>query len=236
MGNLNCYRAEDCRFDSFFGWLRATQHCACNKWLPTCRWLQSTVNLQSTVTCSPKTEPKVTVICSRKTEAKVVKKFKRKWSIPIHFCLSKNDNIQIHQFIEMSQDLNPNTCSCLVIFMYSYENHTFNATPTERFQQHPLVFAMNRNCCTFFLWRLHLAPPSHPGQNTTLLWLERPSSKCAKLPTVASSNNKYLTSCSSYFCMFAPRGCWSSCTSVRGESHIQHNANWEAATPAARLG
>ena len=49
MSNLNCYYAEDCQFDSFFGWLRATQHCACNKCrlLPTCRLLQSTVNLQS---------------------------------------------------------------------------------------------------------------------------------------------------------------------------------------------
>jgi len=66
--------------------------------------------------------------------------------------LSKNDNIQIHQYIEMSQDLNPSTCSSLVIFMYwPYENHTFNATPTERLQQHPLVFAMNRTHCTFFL-------------------------------------------------------------------------------------
>jgi len=32
----------------FFRWLaQATQHCDCNKWLPTYRWLQSNVNLQS---------------------------------------------------------------------------------------------------------------------------------------------------------------------------------------------
>ena len=30
-------------------------------------------------------------------------------------------------------------------------------------------------------WLLHLAQPSHPGQSTTLLWLERPCSKSAKL-------------------------------------------------------
>jgi len=49
----------------------------------------------------------------------------------------------------MSQDLNPSTYSSLVIFMYSpYENHTFNATPTERLQRHPLVFAMNCTHCT----------------------------------------------------------------------------------------
>ena len=69
----------------------------------------------------------------------------------------------------MTQDLNPNTCSPLVIFMYwAYEIHTFIATPTEKLQ-HPDVFAMNRTCCTFFLRRLYLAPPSHPGQSTILL-------------------------------------------------------------------
>jgi len=55
-----------------------------------------------TVTCSPKTEPNVTVICSPKTETKVAKKFKRKSSIPNQFCLNKNDNFQINQYIEMS--------------------------------------------------------------------------------------------------------------------------------------
>jgi len=43
MANVNCYYTEDRRFHSFFGWLRATQHCGCNKWVPTCRWLQSDV-------------------------------------------------------------------------------------------------------------------------------------------------------------------------------------------------
>ena len=78
----NRYYTVDRRFDSFFGWLRATHDCACNKWLPTCWWLQSSVNLQSqnwTESCSnsPKTEPKVTVTCSPKTESKIAK-FKRK--------------------------------------------------------------------------------------------------------------------------------------------------------------
>jgi len=58
----------------------------------------------------------------------------------------------------------------------------------------PSFFAMNRTYCTFFLWRLHLAPPSHLGQSTALLWLETPSSKCTKLPTVAPSNNEDPTS------------------------------------------
>jgi len=122
------------------------------------------------VTCSPKTEPKVTVICSPKTKLKVVKKFKRKWSLPIQICLSKKDSIHIHQYIEMSQNLNPRTCSSLVIFIYwARESQTFNATLTEKLQQHPLVFAMNGTYCTFFLWTLYLAPPSHPGQSTTFL-------------------------------------------------------------------
>jgi len=73
---------------------------------------------------------------------------------------------------------------------------------------------MNRTYCTFFLWRLYLAPP-HPGQSTTLLWLERPSSKRAKLHTVAASNNKDPTSCSFYFCFFAQHEC---CSSRRSRS------------------
>ena len=38
--------------------------------------------------------------------------------IPIQICLSKNDNIQIIQYIEISQDLNLSACSSLVVFMY----------------------------------------------------------------------------------------------------------------------
>jgi len=71
-------------------------------------------------------------------------------------------------------------------------------------------FAMNRTYCTFFLWRLQLAPPPHPGQSTTLFWLERPSSKCAKLPTVAPNNNRDPTSFSSYLCLLVPHRCCSS--------------------------
>jgi len=158
-----------------------------------------------TVTCSRKTESKVTVICSSKSKLKVAKKFKRKSSIPIQICFSKNDIIQIHQYIEMSQDLNPSTCWSLVIFMYwECENNTFNATPTEWLQQHTLLFAISSTYRTFLLWRLHLAPPSYPGQSTTWLWLDRPSRKCTKLHTVATNNNSDPRSCSFYFCLFAP--------------------------------
>jgi len=45
--------------------------------------------------------------------------------------------------LQHSQDLNPGTCSSLVIFMYwACKHHTFNATPTEKLQQHPFVFAI----------------------------------------------------------------------------------------------
>ena len=69
-------------------------------------------------------------------------------------------------------------------------NHTINATPPERLQQHPLLFTKNRTDRTFFLWRLHPARPSHPGHSTIFLRSEIPSGMCAKLRTVAASNNR----------------------------------------------
>ena len=42
----------------------------------------------------------------------------------------------------------------------------------------------------FFLWRLHLARPSHPGHSTILSRSESPSGMCAKLDIVAASNNR----------------------------------------------
>jgi len=53
---------------------------------------------------------------------------------------------------------------------------------------------------TFFLCRLHLERLSHPVHNTTLLRLEGPGSKCAKLHTVAASNN--YCSCTCFSCLF----------------------------------
>jgi len=65
------------------------------------------------------------------------------------------------------------------------------------------LFAVNRIYRTFFLKSFHMAPPSHPGQNTILLRLESPGGKYAKLHTVAASNSRDLTSCSLYFYLFA---------------------------------
>ena len=64
----------------------------------------------------------------------------------------QNDYIQIHRYIEISQDLNLSICSSLVMFMYwACTNHTFNATPTDMLQQYHLLFAMNSTYRTFFL-------------------------------------------------------------------------------------
>ena len=69
-------------------------------------------------------------------------------------------------------------------------NHTINATPPERLQQHPLLFTTNHTDRTFFMCRLNSARPPHPGHSTILLRSEIPSGMCAKLRTVAASNNR----------------------------------------------
>jgi len=69
-------------------------------------------------------------------------------------------------------------------------NHTINATPPEKLQQHPLLFTTNHTDRTFFVWRLNSARPSHPGHSTILLCSEIPSSMYEKLRTVAASNNR----------------------------------------------
>ena len=110
-------------------------------------------------------------------------------------------------------------------------NHTFNATPVERLQQHPLLFTTNRTDRTFFLC-VHTARPPHPGHSTILLPSESPSGMCAKLCTVAASNNRVHGQRSLYYCLFAPHiyRCCSRAHLVRGESHIQHNTSGEVAT------
>jgi len=67
---------------------------------------------------------------------------------------------------------------CIVLLFFAHipfvVNHTINATPPERLQQHHLLFKTNHTDrdCTFFLWRLHIARPPHPGHSTILLWSE----------------------------------------------------------------
>jgi len=86
-------------------------------------------------------------------------------------------------------------------------NHTTNATPTERLQQHPLFFTTNHTDRTFFVWRLNSARPPHPGHSTILLRSEIPSCKCAKLRTVVARNNRVHMPWSLYCCLFAPHIC-----------------------------
>jgi len=86
-------------------------------------------------------------------------------------------------------------------------NHTFNSTPPEGLQQHPPHFTTNRTDRTFFVWRLTLARPSHPGHSIILLWSEIPSGMSAKLRTVAASNNRVHMPWSLYYCLFAPHIC-----------------------------
>jgi len=62
---------------------------------------------------------------------------------------------------------------CIVLFFTHISfvvNHTINATPPERLQQHPLLFTTNRTDRTFFVWRLNSARPSHPGHSTIFCW------------------------------------------------------------------
>jgi len=106
-------------------------------------------------------------------------------------------------------------------------------------QQRPLLFPVNRTYRTFFLWRLHLAPPSHPGQSTTLLWLESPGGKYAKLLTLWQQAKieiprgaHSISACLRHIYM----GVVLHVHPVRGESHIQHNTNRVGATPEAKLG
>jgi len=82
-------------------------------------------------------------------------------------------------------------------------NHTINATPPERLQQHPLLSTTNHTDRTFFVRRLNSARHPHPGHSTTLLRLEIPSVMCAKLRTMAASNNRDHARNLSYYCLLA---------------------------------
>jgi len=94
-------------------------------------------------------------------------------------------------------------------------NHTINATPLQRLQQHPS-----------FLQR------TAPIARSILLRSEIPSGMCAKLRTVATSNNRDHPTRSLYYCLFAPHAYIFVLRAhpVRGESHNQRNTTAEVAT------
>jgi len=113
-------------------------------------------------------------------------------------------------------------------------NHAFSATPAEKLQQHPLLFTTNHINHMIFVWRLHPARPSHPDHSNISMQLESPSGMCAKLHTVAASNNRDHMPWSLYYCLFTPHIC---CVvlhahSIHGEQHIQCNACGKVATVA----
>ena len=75
---------------------------------------------------------------------------------------------------------------------------------------------------TFFLWRFHIAWPSHPGHSTILLRSESPSGMCTKVRTVAASNIRDHVPWLLYYCLFAPHTCGGVLRthSIRGEPCI----------------
>ena len=110
-------------------------------------------------------------------------------------------------------------------------NQTTNATPPKRLQQYPLLFTTNDTDRTFFVWRLNSARPPHPGHSTILLRSEIPSGMCAKLRTVAASNNRDHARNLSYYCLLAPHTCM-----VLFFTHIPFVVNHTInATPLERL-
>jgi len=101
-------------------------------------------------------------------------------------------------------------------------NPTFNATSTERLQQHPLLFTTTAPIARSLYkgWTRHdlhilVTAPFCCYQKSA-------SSICAKLRTVAASNNRVHMLWSLYYCLFAPCIYIAVlCTPpVRGESHI----------------
>jgi len=73
---------------------------------------------------------------------------------------------------------------------------------------------------------------SHPGHSTILLRSEILSGMCAKLRTVAATNNRDHPTRSLNYCFFAPRSysVFIRAHPVRGESHNQRNATREVET------
>jgi len=126
---------------------------------------------------------------------------------------------------------------CVLLFAHILfmVNRTFNATPTERLQPHPLLFAMNCTEATFFLWRLHLAPLSRLVTAPLCFdWKARAHSFTLQQQATIEIPRRahFISACSCRIYM----GVVLHVHPVCGESHIQHNANREVAPLAAKLG
>ena len=111
-------------------------------------------------------------------------------------------------------------------------NHTFNATPAERLQQHPsflqrtapIARSLCGGCTWHDLYILVTAPFCCDRKS--------PSGMCAKLRTVAANSNRVHAPQSLYYCLFALHVCgvFLRAHPVRGESYIQRNTTGDVAT------
>ena len=115
-------------------------------------------------------------------------------------------------------------------------NHTINATPPERLQQHPLLFTTNHTDRTFFVWRLTLARPSHPGHSTMLLGSEILSGMCSKLRTVAAINNRdhSIIACSGHIHIFCSSRTSRSWWITQSTQHHRRGCNTTQAVTGGR--
>jgi len=82
-----------------------------------------------------------------------------------------------------------------------------------------------------------MSKTTREGTQQVLLRSESPSGMCAKLRTVAASNNRDRLTRSLYCWLFAPRACvvFLHAHPVHSESHIQRNATEELATVSYNL-
>jgi len=156
------------------------------------RWSETEINISTnTINNLNKFEKTLmnTVTCSPKTELKVAKNFKRISPIPIQIWLSKTDNIQIHEYIEMWQDLSPKSSTywSLVILIY---------------------WACEWQGCVFLVLRLKCS-----------------NGKCAKLHTMAASNNKGHPTRSLYICLFAQHMYWCCSSRTSRLGWIEHSTH-----------
>jgi len=119
---------------------------------------------------------------------------------------------------------------------WTCENHTFNATPTERLQQHPSFFQQTASIscsfcegCTWHQLHILVKVPlcfdwkgRAASAQTCTLWHQA----TIKIPRRAN----FISACS------RQTGVVHHAHPVRGKSHIQNSANREAATLAEKLG
>jgi len=80
-----------------------------------------------------------------------------------------------------------------ILSAHSVHGCTCDAAQTKGLQQHPLLLIMNCTDRRFFLWKLHLALPSHPGHSTILLQSGGSSGQHIKIHTVAANNKRDCT-------------------------------------------